>query len=299
MTDYAVDQFAVGNNRPDLLLSRLNLQYADKDARDLAALFSSVDGAYFNEVHVKTLLNRDVSPKSISEAGVFLRDAGVDDTFVLFIAGHGVHDTDPEASYYYLTHGADVNDLASTCAPFELIEELLHGIAPRRKLFLMDTCESGEVEPEVQQRYYSTARQAELAPRAVRGISLKADEAEQNSPGMPKTQQISKPRTYLHAKDRYISNDLLRRSGAIVFSSSKGGEFSYESDRIANGFFTNAIIRCLTDRSADRDWDGMISTDELRSFVSRAVAEATDDLQHPTVDRDNIYQKFGFPVMSR
>ncbi len=276
---------------------RLRLQYADKDARDLAALFSAVAGEHFREVHIKTVLNRDVSAESIRNAGVFFRDAGVDDTFVLFIAGHGVHDTDQEATYYYLTHEADVNNLSGTSAPFELIEELLHGIAPRRKLFLMDTCESGEVEPELQQRYYSAAGQAGLAPRTVRGISLKVDEGGQSI--APKKQQPSKPRTYFYAKDRYICNDLLRRSGAIVFSSSKGGEFSYESDRIENGFFTDAIIRCLTERTADSDWDGLISTDELRSFVSRTVARATDGLQHPTVDRDNIYQKFGFPIVKR
>ena len=268
---------------------RLNLRYADKDARDLAALLGSAAGEHFHRVHVKTLLNREVTPQSIRQAKTFLRGAGVDDTLVLFIAGHGIHDTDPGATYYYLTHGADVQNLAGTCAPFDLIEELVHDVAPRSKLFLMDTCESREVEPEAQQRYYAAAEHADLSARAARGFTLVVTSASQ--------QTAAPARTWLYEKDRYTANDLLRRSGAIVFSSSKGGAFSYESDRIENGFFTDAIIRCLTGWAADGDWDGLISTDELRRFVSLTVAEATGGLQHPTVDRDNTYQKFALPVI--
>jgi uncharacterized caspase-like protein len=101
----------------------------------------------------------------------------------------------------------------------------------------------------------------------------------------------------LYDKHRYIYNDLSRRSGAIVYSSSKGGEFSYESDKIRNGFFTKEIIEAIKSGAADQNKDGIITTDELRDYVSSAVAKDTEGLQNPTVDRDNIYQKFGFRVV--
>ena len=101
---------------------------------------------------------------------------------------------------------------------------------------------------------------------------------------------------WLHEKDRYIYNDLLRRSGAIVFSSSKGGEFSYESDIFANELFTEEIINALAKRKADADGDGMVTTGELRKYVSLAVPKHCMGMQNPTVDRDNIYMKFGFVV---
>jgi hypothetical protein len=110
------------------------------------------------------------------------------------------------------------------------------------------------------------------------------------------TSSTSTKRTYLYQKDRYIYNDLVRRSGAIVFSSSKGGELSYERSDIENGLFTEYIIKALTTTEADKDINGILTTDELRSYVSEQVAKASGDLQHPTVDRDNIYQKFGFGV---
>ena len=264
--------------------SSLNLKYADKDAKDLADLYSDMKDKY-GKITAKTYLNEEVTVDNIKKAKELLKDAKPDDTFVLFIAGHGVHDTDKEATYYYLTYNADRNNLSGSCADFDLIEDLLQGIAPRNKLFLMDTCESGEIEDNVQNSFYAAAGSRGFKPRSF-AIKGKGNQEK----------QTPEKRTYLYQKDRYIYNDLLRRSGAIVFSSSKGGEFSYESDKIKNGFFTKEIITAVNSKAADKNDDGVVSTDELREFVAKNVAKATGELQHPTVDRDNLYQKFGFPA---
>ncbi len=55
-------------------------------------------------------------------------------------------------------------------------------------------------------------------------------------------------------------------------------------------------MKALSSNDADKNNDGMVSTDELRDYVNTQVARASGDLQHPTVDRDNIYQKFGFSI---
>jgi WD40 repeat protein len=264
----------------------LNLKYADKDANDLSETFSKLDKTQFNNVYTKTFTNGQATLENIKSAKGFLKNSKPDDTFILFIAGHGVHDTDKEATYYYLTHETNLNDLPNTAANFELIEDILQGIPPRNKLFLMDTCESGEIEEGVQNTYYASADS-----RGLKGRGIKVTEKVSAKPVK------SEKRTYLFEKDRYIYNDLARRSGAIVFSSSKGGELSYEKDEIQNGLFTEEIIKCLTSKEADKDKNGIISTDELREYVFKAVAASSGDLQHPTVDRDNIYQKFGFGIV--
>jgi Caspase domain len=97
-------------------------------------------------------------------------------------------------------------------------------------------------------------------------------------------------RSFTFDSDRYIYNDLVRRSGSIVFSSCKGGELSYENDTIKNGVFTKEIINTLSEKKTD-----VITTDELRDKVSSAVAKDTAGMQNPTVDRDNIYIKFDLP----
>ena len=70
---------------------------------------------------------------------------------------------------------------------------------------------------------------------------------------------------------------------------------SCESDGVQNGFFTEAVINALTSRAADKDRDKMVSTQELRKYVSETVSKCTDGCQNPTVDRDNIHLDFGLP----
>ena len=160
--------------------------------------------------------------------------------------------------------------------------------AGRNKLFLMDTCDSGEVEEDSQVEYYAMAKKKGIMPRTTRAIGIELID-----------NRLNKRRAYLYDTNRFIYNDLLRRSGAIVFSSSKGGEFSYESDDLKNGFFTEEIINALNTNKADTNNDTHVSTDELRDYVSKTVSKHTEDMQHPTVDRDNIYQKFSFPIVGR
>ena len=272
-----------------------NLAYAAKDATDLSSTIESLKGKGFENVYTKVLTNEQVTPEAIKAAKDFVKDAKPDDTFILFIAGHGMHDKDAEATYYYLTYGADVNNLKATAADFETIEDLLQGIPPRNKLFLMDACESGEIDDEDQGQMLATATGAGIASRGFKTTQTTTSVTPSLASG-EKGQQKSTKRSYLYQKDRYIYNDLVRRSGAIVFSSSKGGELSYERSDIENGLFTEYIMKALTSTEADKDGNGTVSTDELREYVSAQVAKASGDLQHPTVDRDNIYQKFGFGV---
>lgn len=270
--------FGVSNYRDDTL----DLAYAHKDVQDLARLLSSSKGR-FQTVHTKVITDEAVSPAALAEAKEFFASATIHDTVVLFIAGHGVHDRTLEATYYFLPHAADVTRLSETAIPFDKIESLLDGIAPRRKLFLMDTCESGEAEEETEHQSFALARSRGLKPRAARGLQVKLAQSASASPEMMKRQLPVD-------RERYIYNDLMRRTGAIIFSSSRGGEYSYESDRVKNGFFTAALLEALRGK-ADTGRDGRVDDEELRSYVSDAVIRLTDGLQHPTVDRDNLFQE--------
>jgi WD40 repeat protein len=273
------DLYFLGFGVSDYRREDLRLTYAHKDARDLAGVFAKMKRDY-NKVHVRTYLDGEVTVDSIRKGKEFFTGAGVNDTVVLFVAGHGQYDRTGEATYYYLPHDADPGNLAATGADFDLIEDLLHGIAPRKKLFLLDTCESGEIDDD-DASVKSAFRRAEgmgVRARKSRGLSVLR----------------VKKRDYLHARDRYIYNDLVRRSGAVVFSSSLGGEYSYESSRYGNGLFTAELLRGLSGK-ADTDRNGAITMGELRDYVGDAVTKASEGLQHPTVDRDNIYVRIAFP----
>jgi hypothetical protein len=267
---------------------RLNLAFAHKDALDLGAVVARSKGRHFADVHIHVHVNDQVTVQAIAGAKRLLHGAKVDDTVVLFLAGHGMHTKGARADYFFLTHEANPNDLRKSAASFDLVEGLLGDIAPRRKLLLVDTCESGEREETSEATLSALAVRRGLSPRTPGGTGR----------GIRIVSQKSRRRPYLLNRERYIYNDLARRTGAIVFSSSRGNEFSYEREDWQNGAFTAEIKLGLTTRAADLDGDGRVTTEELRKYVSAAVARRTGELQHPTIDRDNLETRIELPVVA-
>ena len=264
----------------------LALGYAAKDARDLARTMSEMKGSYA-AVHVKTLLNSEATAKNIHKLSGFLKDAKTGDTVVLFIAGHGGYDQGPDPKYYFLPYEADRRDLTGSGVVYKSIAGLLDGIKPRKKLLLLDTCGSGELDEDTFDNYYAAAEVSGFAPRTSRKPDKSRRAARSRIPG----------RAWLLARNRFIYNDMFQQSGTIVFSSSRGDEISYESPEINNGFFTHELIDALTTRNADANFDGKVDVHELLDYVSRTVAEKTGGLQHPTIDRDNPTQDIYIPLV--
>ena len=284
--------------------SSLNLRYAHKDANDLRRMFESLKGRYQNVI-TRVFTNEEVTHENIVGVKKLLENASVDDSVVLMISGHGVHDRDEYATYYFLTHETDLEDLSGTAVRFEALEELLQGIPPRQKLFLMDTCGSGEWEPDMLQKVVSADSKSKgvwaRVPEEI-AVTIPSDLQDEFSSS---NKEI---RTYLTDKNRYIYNDLLRRSGSIVFSSCRGDEVSYETSKYTNGIFTEYILRAFAPakdagkvQAGDLNGDGRVSTQELQKYVIEGVSKETTSNpllypvpQNPTVDRDNIYVDFGF-----
>ena len=266
----------------------LNLRYADKDALDLEKAFQHSGSGTYAHVFTKTFTNSQVDLNTMTAAKEFLAQARPQDTVILFIAGHGVFTRDSATpDYFYIAYNTDVSDIEHTAIRFSEVEELLQGLPARQKLFLMDTCNSGEVDPISYTKAAAEVAQGTQA-RAVRGISVVK---------LADTQKSAIPRTWLAEKGRYSQNDLIRRSGAIVFSSSKGGEYSYESEKIGNGMFTSAILKVLGgELEVPKDENGNIGVRALVDAVSAEVPKMTDELQHPGVDRDNLSVNFALPV---
>ncbi len=257
--------------------ARLNLRYAHKDALDLGELFARAKGAY-RAVHVNTFVDDQVTVAALQKARQLVAGAGVNDTVVVFVAGHGTHTRDAAADFYFVTHETEPRRLRETAAPFTMIEALLQGIAPRRKLLLLDTCESGDSDPDLA----GLAAAPGATSRIARALVLVDDG---DAP-------VVRRRVVLE-RERFSYNDLARRTGAIVFSSSRGWEASYEDASIQNGYFTSALKQVLT--GGKGGWVGM---NDLRQRVGDLVARATGDAQHPTIDRDNPVAGLELPLVS-
>jgi WD40 repeat protein len=263
---------------------RLSLQYAAKDAADLAAAVSAQKGGRFEAVHAQTLLDDQVTADGIRKAKAFFATSRPQDTLVALVAGHGARAGDAAAEYYFATYDTDVKSVATTAAPFQVIESLFDGVAARKKLLLLDTCESGE-------RDEATGATAEGGARGIHSRALVLDDGPARAGG-------AAARAVILDRERFIYRDLSRRTGALVLASSRGSESSYEFDELRNGAFTASIKTALGTTQADADGDGVISIDELRRFVAKDVAAHTGDKQHPTLDRDNPLALVAFAVAS-
>jgi hypothetical protein len=71
---------------------------------------------------------------------------------------------------------------------------------------------------------------------------------------------------------------------------------NFPTSRTRSGtvILTRSINEALSGK-ADSDKNGSVSIQELRNYVADEVAKKTGDLQHPTVDRDNINIRMALP----
>lgn len=70
------------------ITTTLNLQFAHKDVLDLGATLDRYKRAFRNVI-VKTYVDDTVNRENLLKAGDLLKNAGVDDTVVILVSGHG------------------------------------------------------------------------------------------------------------------------------------------------------------------------------------------------------------------
>jgi len=248
---------------------KFNLVYAAKDAEDLTALFADKTDLY-GQIHTRVITDKEATTQNIKKAKEFLMDSGVDDQVILFVAGHGL--VSDELDYYFATHDIDFLDPAAAGLPYEEIEDLVDGIPARKKLVLMDTCHSGEIEKEEVQ--LAKVDDVSVSVRSFRGLGI-----------VPKLGAV---RTNDLLKELF--SDLRRGTGAMVITSSSGSEYSFENDEFKNGVFTYAIIDGLENGTAGAA--GAITISAMESHVSDRVRVLTNGAQNPTMRRENLEYDF-------
>lgn len=281
--------YVVGIGVSNYIDGRLNLDYAAKDATDITTFFQT-HTQNFGENHVKQILDTNATREQILAIKNLLKQSTVDDQIVLFFAGHGL--LDEQLDYYFATTDIDFNHPSERGLPYEEIEELLDGIPARKKLLLMDTCHSGEVDKDdIQMPATKRVEGGTVRGQSVRGLTLDGHStSEQNALEQQKPQLGLKNSFELL---RELFADLRRGSGSMVISSASGFEFAFESEKWQNGVFTYSLLQGLEGK-ADVDGDQEIRVSELWNYVTEKVQRLTHNYQTPTIRQENI--EFDFPV---
>jgi WD40 repeat protein/uncharacterized caspase-like protein len=252
---------------------RFNLKYAAKDAEDFLKTIEQSNA--FGKINKKLITNEMVSHKEITQLKSFFEEAGRDDVAILFVAGHGL--LDKNLNYYYATADVDFEQPHQKGMSYNELEKLLDEIKAIKKLLLMDTCHSGELDKD------EVSDELALTTEIDKEITFR-------SAGATLSSSKGAARTSMLVKELFA--DIRQSTGTTVISSSSGFEFSMESDQWKNGLFTYCLLQGLLSKEADKNNDGEISVSELQYYITLAVHEKSRGRQIPTFRIQNIEMDF-------
>lgn len=136
--------FGVGIS--DYEIATQNLEYAHRDAEELARALAAQEGVLFSRVNTRVLTNAEATERNVRiEMNDFLRQAAEEDLIVVFLAGHGVQDN--EQNLYLMTHDADMQR-PFTGMSLDLFRDFLRSRPINQKaMLLLDICHAGSVGP--------------------------------------------------------------------------------------------------------------------------------------------------------
>lgn len=275
----------------------MNLRYAAKDAADVAAELearvpappSGTAAKDCPQVHALRLLDADATREKILAAKAFLARSGPDDLVVVFLAGHGL--LDAKHDYFFATHDIDAANPAARGVGYEELETLLDGLPARRKLLLMDTCHSGELDKE---DAVVAAAGAPPPPREAGGVGGRGF-GDKLAASRVTVKGLAATTAFEQLKEVFA--DVSRGSGAQVITSASGADLAYESSELKNGFFTLALLEGLR-KGATGEPGGPSrprwSVSKLRDYVTSRVRELSKGRQTPTARSETI--EFDFDV---
>jgi WD40 repeat protein len=263
--------------------SKMNLKYAAKDGRDLASFFLRKTENY-DRVFVDSLFNEKATRENILALKKKFAESAVDDEVMVFVSGHGMLDN--SLDFYFGTHDVDFNDPGLRGLKYEDLETLLDGIPARKKLLMIDACHSGEVDKT---RLKVTADQSVVLAKNMKG-TVKSYTYEKEA---SEEQYQVAIKTSFELMQELFTN-VSKGSGAVVISAAAGNSYALESDEWKNGIFTYCLLYGLKSKKADFNEDGVITVNELKSYVSKEVERLTDGAQKPTSRSENL--EFDFKV---
>jgi len=221
-----------------------HLQFAAKDARDLAAVLVDPSYGRFDPANVTLLTDEKATRANILNAlqDLFLK-AQEDDLVFLYVSSHGSphrNESGLGGVGYIVTYDTALRNIWVDALDYEGFSRQVSLVKARRKAVFLDTCYSGQA-----------FRKGEKALAIEGGVD-------------PVTARL------------FLSGE-----GTYVVTSSRSDERSFESDEIKNSYFTHFLMNALR-RSGEPPTLRQIF-DSLAREVPAAVSRDKGMPQHPQV----------------
>ena len=254
---------------------KYNLNYAAKDATDIRDALTK-NNMNYTSVQSLLLTNKNVSFASLDSIQSFIASSNEDDAVIIFAAGHGV--LDEHYDYYFGSYAIDFSQPVNGGIPYEAFTKILSQSKSRKKLLIMDTCHSGELDKdEIKSAKENVIEIEDIEFRNV-GNSI----ATENAFGFGNSVELM----------QNLFTDITSETGATILSSSGGAEFAMEGEQWKNGLFTYVLLDGILNNKADTDWNREIQLSELRKYVYKKVVEISKGQQRPGAREENIIVDF-------
>ncbi|MDR1517614.1 MAG: caspase family protein [Dysgonamonadaceae bacterium] len=270
------DLYIVGIGVSTYKNTSYNLNYADKDAQDISNLFAGSNAGQYNNIYSKILTNEQVTRQSVTAVKDFLKTAKHNDVVILFYAGHGI--LDGNMDYFLAMSDMDFEKPAEKGLAFEDFEMLLDNIKPLKKMMMIDACHSGEIDKDEYLAQNTSA--TEPVDVVFRNVGQ----------GIRQIEDVSVEQANELLNDLF--SDIRRGVGATILSSAGGAEAAVESDKWQNGLFTYVLKEALSEKQADSNGDGVITTNELNLYAREKVFSLSQGRQKPTSRINNKQYEF-------
>lgn len=242
-----------------------SLRFAAKDATDLADVLDDPEIGGFDRV-VSVTGQAATTREGIEKVLRFATaDLQRDDTFLLYLSGHGTLTVDPldGSRLWFLPSDGLLAQPQDTGIPVTWLEEQVNAVEARRRVLIMDTCHNG--------------RQAEGARSSLNGETEQVLAGLRGEPPAPRsTRQVSESEARLYAAEYH--------------------QPAMEDGTLENGVYTHFLIQAMTEaaRQADLDGDGLVDVTEAHDWARDKTMIYTGGLQTPRaeyriVGREEIY----------
>lgn len=241
--------------------SLVPLQFAAKDARDLAMVLSDHRYGDFDSVTVVT------GPQATTAKGIreaidrATADLQRDDTFLLYLSGHGTLTIDAAqgSQLWFLPSDGKLEQARTTGLGVSWLEDRVADVEARRRVLIMDTCHNGRDKSSLDPATARTLASMRGEPPAPRGV-----------------REVSESEARLFAAQYY--------------------QPAMEDAELRNGVYTHFLINALSDGAsqADLNRDGLVDVTEAHDWARDRTIAYTGGIQVPraeyrVVGREDIY----------
>jgi WD40 repeat protein len=249
----AVDNFNNGKN----------LSFCVKDVEDLSNYFFKLPNS-----NVKLLTEKEVTKENITQLKEYLQKTSVHDRVIISCNSHGLLDS--TRNFYLATHDTDFDSPNLNGISYEMLDGLLDDIPARKKLLLLDACNSGEND-EGYAKIDNSSNEG-------RGVNVVIGD------------EIVKESNFKKMNELFVN--VRNNSGAYIISATGGIQKALEGEAVMldgkpleNGSFTYAVLEYLKENESNTT---KLTVNQLKKYVEQRVVELTSGKQTPTSRQETM-----------